>query len=899
MPLLMTLLVILLGLPSLVAVVALVRLSRLSRRVAALEAALSRPAADGASSERAEAAPRDRADRPGPMAPAQEAQEAREARETKGAREALTMDAWREAEATERPPGEGRRRVWRGGPARRLAAATRRARGAAARWLSEGNLPVKIGILVLFAGLAALIRHASTQGWLTLSVELRLAGIAALAVAALGLGWHQHQARRAFALSLQGGAIGVLLMVIFAAAQRFALLPLPLAFLLSAVLVAGLGVLGVLQNALSLAVLGSLAGFLAPLWLARGPGDPLVLFGYYALLNLGIFAIAWVRHWRLLELLGFVATFAIATAWGVLEYAPAHFAVAQPFLALFFLLYLAIPILHARRGAETPSPRAAVRRLDGTLVFGTPLLAFGLQAALLEGERLPLALCALGVALLYALLAARLIRRAPTRPLGEAHAALALGFATLAIPLALSARVSAGLLAVEGAALVWLGLRQCRLLPRLAGLALQLVAGLTLLASLLFAWTTDTPVANAAFMAGVLIAAAGLVSAELLWRDGRRRWAIGAFAWGLAGWFGIAAREIERHAPPSLADDWRLALLAFTGLALAECHRRRPAAALAWGVAGGLLLAALLLGGALEQALMAPLAGGPLAPWGFALVMALGYHQLQGLARHPEALIGEPLPPAAWAQGAWLAATPLFLSTLLLQPLPLNLAPAWQLAAALLPWLTLAVLLCRRPDWVLRPLVEPARAWRVSLATGVLLALALAWVALLPRPGDPYPLPWLPLANPLALAQWTTLLVAFQLWRGGLWPAAPARHATALLGGAAFLLLTVELLRGAHLAGGAPWSPAMLELGLVQTGLTLLWSLLGVIGWVLGSRRRQRTLWRLAALLMAVVLVKLVVVDRQHLGNLLGIASFIGYGLLCIGVGYLAPAPPRRQEETP
>ncbi len=146
--------------------------------------------------------------------------------------------------------------------------------------------------------------------------------------------------------------------------------------------------------------------------------------------------------------------------------------------------------------------------------------------------------------------------------------------------------------------------------------------------------------------------------------------------------------------------------------------------------------------------------------------------------------------------------------------------------------------------------------------------------------------------------QWATLLVAWQLWRGGLWPAAADRHALSLLGGAAFLLLTVELLRGAHLAGGAPWSPAMLELGLVQTGLTLLWSLLGVIGWVLGSRRRQRTLWQLSALLMTVVLVKLVAVDRQHLGNLLGIASFIGYGLLCIGVGFIAPAPPRQQEET-
>ena len=57
----------------------------------------------------------------------------------------------------------------------------------------------------------------------------------------------------------------------------------------------------------------------------------------------------------------------------------------------------------------------------------------------------------------------------------------------------------------------------------------------------------------------------------------------------------------------------------------------------------------------------------------------------------------------------------------------------------------------------------------------------------------------------------------------------------------------------------------------------------------------------LIAVLMGVVLAKLVFVDRQHLGNLLGIGSFIGYGLLCTVVGYLAPAPPRRieNEEAP
>ncbi|MFH7617453.1 DUF2339 domain-containing protein, partial [Pseudomonas syringae group genomosp. 7] len=85
---------------------------------------------------------------------------------------------------------------------------------------------------------------------------------------------------------------------------------------------------------------------------------------------------------------------------------------------------------------------------------------------------------------------------------------------------------------------------------------------------------------------------------------------------------------------------------------------------------------------------------------------------------------------------------------------------------------------------------------------------------------------------------------------------------------------------------------SMMRFSLAQTSLTVLWSVLGVIAWVWGSRRGQRVLWMVGAVLMGVVLAKLVIVDRQHLGNLLGIASFIAYGLLCTVVGYLAPAPP-------
>lgn len=89
----------------------------------------------------------------------------------------------------------------------------------------------------------------------------------------------------------------------------------------------------------------------------------------------------------------------------------------------------------------------------------------------------------------------------------------------------------------------------------------------------------------------------------------------------------------------------------------------------------------------------------------------------------------------------------------------------------------------------------------------------------------------------------------------------------------------------------------MLESALAQASLTLLWGVLAVAAWIYGSRSSNRTIWRAGLGIMTLVLLKLLAIDRAHLGNLWGIASFIGYGLLCVIVGYLAPTPAKEKLE--
>lgn len=756
--------------------------------------------------------------------------------------------------------------------------------GTIKRWFTEGNVPVKIGMLVLLAGVAALLKYASDQGWLNAPIELRLAAIAAAALAGLVFGWMQRERRQLFALALQGGAIGILLLTIFAAFKRYELIEPGIAFAMSILLIAGMGVLAVLQNSRTLAVLGILAGFMAPLWLSTGSGNHVALFSYYAVLNAAIFAIAWWRPWRALNLLGFAFTFGIGTVWGVLQYDADKFASTEPFLLLFFAFYLVIPILYARR-----QPAEKRDLVDGSLVFGTPLIAFSLQAGMLHDDRLLLALCALGLAALYAGLAWALIRRERYAALGQSHAVLAVGFATLAVPLALSARATASVFALEGAALVWLGLRQQRLLPQIAGALLQLGAAFGFVVGADY-WLHDaTAIANPTFMSGVLLALAGFGSAFSYRRAGRDAPAIVYYLWGLLWWLGGASHEITRFVAFDSRPDALLIVVAVTGWVAAEVQRRFPARALLLTTLAMLLCAFPL---AVWQADVhaQPFAGYGALAW--AVFAALGVRSLWCLRGGQDRT-------AVVAQFVWWLLWPTVVSlTASWLADRFALAQGWALAAVLLPWLLVTAMSLQRWRWLSVPLGERFDAARPALQCTLFAVLGLAWAGFLFAPGGAAPLAWIPLFNPLELAQLAVLaLLARWLWRGQAPIALQARRVP-LLALAGFVALTSITLHAVHHWGGVPWNGRLWSSTLAQTSLTVVWSVLGVISWVWGSRRGQRALWLVGAVLMGVVLAKLVLIDRQHLGNLLGIASFIAYGLLCTVVGYLAPAPPRAPDAT-
>ncbi|MGF2538272.1 DUF2339 domain-containing protein, partial [Pseudomonas aeruginosa] len=324
---------------------------------------------------------------------------------------------------------------------------------AAKGWLFGGNTVLRIGVVLLFIGLAFLLRYASER--VAVPVEYRYAGVALAAMALLGVGWWLRERRAAYGLILQGTGIAVLYLTIFAAMRLHPLISPGAALALLVVVTICSAILAVLQNAMGLAVVAALGGFAAPILTSTGSGNHVALFSYFALLNAGIFAIAWFRAWRPLNLVGFVGTFGIGFAWGLRSYTPELFASTEPFLALFFLMYVGIGLLFARRklleAAQAPAERGELLRwsarqadyIDATVLFGPPLVGFGLQCAVIGHIDFGMAFSALALGLFYMVLARALRGHASagrTSLLVEICLALGVVFGTLAIPLGLDAR---------------------------------------------------------------------------------------------------------------------------------------------------------------------------------------------------------------------------------------------------------------------------------------------------------------------------------------------------------------------------------------------------------------------------------------------------------------------------
>lgn len=134
-----------------------------------------------------------------------------------------------------------------------------------------GNTLVRFGVIVLFFGVAFLLKYASEH--IEVPIEARLIGVALGAIVMLAIGWRLRLTRPGYGLIIQGGGVGLLYLTVFAAFRLYQLLPAGLVFALFTAMAIFSAMLAVLQDSRSLAAMAVTGGFLAPLLASTGGGS--------------------------------------------------------------------------------------------------------------------------------------------------------------------------------------------------------------------------------------------------------------------------------------------------------------------------------------------------------------------------------------------------------------------------------------------------------------------------------------------------------------------------------------------------------------------------------------------------------------------------------------------------
>jgi uncharacterized membrane protein len=187
-------------------------------------------------------------------------------------------------------------------------------------------------------------------------------------------------------------------------------------------------------------------------------------------------------------------------------------------------------------------------------------------------------------------------------------------------------------------------------------------------------------------------------------------------------------------------------------------------------------------------------------------------------------------------------------------------------------------------------------------AAGILAALVVWGMVAAASSGDPSPLRYLPVVNPVDLIQVLVLLVGSAWISKGprqQWiPLTPGgwRAAGMALAAAGFVWLNAMVARTVHHWAGVGFRADLLAKSfLFQAAVSILWGVAALAAMVWGSRSAQRGFWFVGAGLLALVVLKLFVVDLSGTGTVARIVSFLAVGLLMLAIGFFSPAPPSRK----
>jgi uncharacterized membrane protein len=335
----------------------------------------------------------------------------------------------------------------------------------ASQWL------LRVGIVVLVCGIGFFLRYSIQHGWID---ETARALMAAGAGAAMVIGGVRLLGGKykVFGQGLMGGGLVTLYFAVYAAANFYHLIEMPMAFALMSVVTVLAGFVSVRYDSILTAVLGMIGGYTTPLMLSTGEVNFPGLFGYLLVLGIGILAVCYWKNWPLVNGLNFLGTWSLFFA-AMTDYTPADFWMVMPFAAGFFLLFSTMTWLY------TVVRRQRSNLLDILFVLVNAAIFGGVAYQLINQayDRGWVAAATIPLALHYAALAIVFVRRRRIdRPLIVSFQGLAAVFAFLTVPMLVSNAVLTVSWAAMALVMLWIA-RQTgsRVMHTLSGLVYLVV----------------------------------------------------------------------------------------------------------------------------------------------------------------------------------------------------------------------------------------------------------------------------------------------------------------------------------------------------------------------------------------------------------------------------------------
>ncbi|MEI6598184.1 MAG: DUF2339 domain-containing protein, partial [bacterium] len=200
------------------------------------------------------------------------------------------------------------------------------------------------GVVAVILGVSYFLQYAFANDLIGVTGRVIIGIIAG--VAFLSVGQYVREKYRAYSNILMGCGIGLLYLTTFASFAFYQLISSPVAYGLLVGISALSVVLSIVDNAMVLATIGVVGGFLTPMFMSLSNASLAQVLTYALILDIGVMITAYAYKWRKLSATAFVGTWILVLMSFLNLYEKTDRLTMCFFLFLYFIVFLLSSIFH-------------------------------------------------------------------------------------------------------------------------------------------------------------------------------------------------------------------------------------------------------------------------------------------------------------------------------------------------------------------------------------------------------------------------------------------------------------------------------------------------------------------------------------------------------------------------